>query len=165
MEKITWKLVSGYDNYEISSQGTLRNTKSGKVLKANNVRGYLQFCLTKDKKEKRLYAHRLVSIAFIDNPENKPHVNHIDGDKANNHKGNLEWVTVSENIIHAHQTGLIDSKGENCNASKLKDSEVLQIRELLKGTGMSQKTIGNVFGVGQDTISLIKTGKRWSHLK
>jgi len=60
-----------------------------------------------DGTTKRCRVHRLVAQAFIPNPENKPYVNHKDGNRANNCVANLEWVTASENAIHARQTGLI----------------------------------------------------------
>ena len=57
--------------------------------------------------QKRCRVHRLVAIAFIPNPDNKPYVNHKDGNRSNNHVSNLEWVTASENAIHARETGLL----------------------------------------------------------
>lgn len=70
-------------------------------MKANNVCGYLQVALQKHKKRKDEKIHRLVAEAFIPNPENKPQVNHIDGDKTNNNVNNLEWTTTSENQLHS----------------------------------------------------------------
>jgi hypothetical protein len=67
---------------------------------------YRDICMlhyVKNRKKKNMYIHRLVAEAFIDNPENKKFVNHIDYDKANNNIDNLEWVTHSENVIHANK--------------------------------------------------------------
>ena len=68
--------------------------------------GYLHVGLTINKKVKQMRVHRLVAEAFIPNPENKPYVNHIDGDRKNNHITNLEWVTPAENAQHAVEAGL-----------------------------------------------------------
>jgi len=64
---------------------------------------YMQVWLSISWKKKIFYIHRLVAQAFIPNPENKPQVNHIDGDKTNNHVDNLEWCTVTENQIHSYR--------------------------------------------------------------
>ena len=71
-------------------------------MKANNVCGYLQVALQKHKKRKDEKIHRLVAEAFIPNPENKPQVNHLDGNKLNNYYKNLEWCTNGENQIHSY---------------------------------------------------------------
>lgn len=88
--------------YEVSSYGRVRNL-TGKVLKT-----YIQNCGYEQVKlmNKHKQIHRLVAMCFIDNPEHKKYVNHIDGNKLNNNVSNLEWCTNSENIIHARKTGL-----------------------------------------------------------
>lgn len=93
------------NKYAISNFGNFkRNEKPGRIFSYNN--GYEFITLTINKKCNTFYIHRLVAIAFIPNPENKPQVNHIDGDKQNNTAKNLEWSTISENNLHGFKIGL-----------------------------------------------------------
>lgn len=102
-----FKIIEDYPNYEVSNLGNVRNKKTGKVLKPDKtIKGYLRVNFLKDGKLKHYLVHRLVATVFIPNPENKPQVNHIDGDKTNNQVENLEWNTYSENLKHAFRTGL-----------------------------------------------------------
>ena len=97
----TFVKVVGFENYEVSNLGKVRNIKSGKVLKPHlNHKGYLKHHLSKNNKLKELFLHRIIATAFIDNPEGKPCVNHIDENKLNNDLSNLEWCTVKENNVH-----------------------------------------------------------------
>ena len=103
-----WKAVPGYGNkYEVSSLGAVRN-KNTKQVKTQNIdkHGYARANLKNGRNAEHKFIHRLVAIAFIDNPHNKPQVNHIDGNKLNNSIDNLEWATGSENMIHAVENGL-----------------------------------------------------------
>jgi len=170
-----WKDIQGYDGvYQISNCGRLRRVwKKSKwnpegKLKILNYSfghdGYVKAGLTKNKKRKTYRIHRLVAIEFIRNPLNKPQVNHIDGNKSNNHISNLEWCTASENNKHAWDTGLAKAKrGEEHGASKLTQKQVDQIREL-KGL-KTQKQIAKIFNISQTTISEVHTGKTWKKLK
>jgi len=100
-----WKDIKGFDNYEVSTDGQVRNKKTGKVLKPRvNRGGYLSVVLYSNGKAISKYIHRLVAIAFIPNPENKPEVNHIDEDKTNNQVENLNWMTGKENINYGTRT-------------------------------------------------------------
>lgn len=96
-----WRPIKGYELlYFVSTLGRIKNYR-GKIIKpVNATGGYLMVGLYKNKLRKPFFIHRLVAIAFIANPKNKPFVNHKDFDKKNNKKTNLEWNTNKENIAH-----------------------------------------------------------------
>lgn len=101
-----WKTIDINPNYEVSNFGRVRN-KKGHIMKLQvGTHGYFQVNLDFDGKNKTKKVHRLVATAFIPNPYNKPQINHIDGNKQNNHISNLEWCTGSENVKHAFNIGL-----------------------------------------------------------
>ena len=95
-------------------------------------------------KHKLVTIHRLVAIHFISNPDNKPQVNHIDGDKTNNNIINLEWVTAQENNIHARKTGLHVSDGDKA-VNQIKDGIIINtfksISEASRVTGINRGNI------------------------
>ena len=106
-----WKDIPGYEGrYTISNRGSVKSylqRKSGRLLPGYDQEGYRVVSLS-DGKGNSLWIgiHRLVALAFIPNPENKPSVNHIDGAKDNNDVNNLEWVTPKENTQHAWENHL-----------------------------------------------------------
>lgn len=102
------KQIEGFDRYFINSSGVIQYKSSNKlkILKPRlNKDGYVIARLCKNGKRKDYLVHRLVAIAFIPNPENKPIVNHIDSDRSNNRLYNLEWNTAKENWNHACEYG------------------------------------------------------------
>lgn len=107
--------VQGFPDYWIYEDGRLWSDFTKRFLlefeigrkNKEGIKGYRAFKVCKDCFEKTYQVHRLVATHFIPNPENKPQVNHKDGNKGNNHVDNLEWVTQKENITHAWETGLI----------------------------------------------------------
>jgi hypothetical protein len=107
--KQIWKVIAGYENlYEVNSCGKVRNAKTHKELKGKiNNASYKRISLCKDGKSRYWLLHRLVAIAFIENSENKPIVNHKNGNTLDNTTENLEWVTHKENMEHASKTGLL----------------------------------------------------------
>lgn len=104
-----WKNIENFDNYQVSNLGNVRNlnfNKTGKVklLKQKTDKdGYSEIILCKNSKYKTFKVHRLVAINFVDNNDDKPQVNHINGNKSDNNVNNLEWVTASENLKHKHR--------------------------------------------------------------
>lgn len=95
------KQIYNYDNYMIDENGNIFNKTTNKYLKGSiGENGYKYYRLSQDNHKKMYYAHRLVAEHFLNNPNNFPVVNHIDGNKLNNNINNLEWVTYSENTKH-----------------------------------------------------------------
>lgn len=128
--KEIWKWIDGYKNmYQVSNFGRVRSVDRyvycevapdklqhlfGKVLKQGfNHKGYPIVYLSKDGKQKTITVHRLVAMAFIDNPLSLPQVNHKDGCKTNNRADNLEWCTNNYNQEHAWANGLQPSYEES----------------------------------------------------
>lgn len=101
-----WKDIKGFEGiYQISNMGRVKSFKAdpnGRILSIKNSKGdYLNIVLCHGNKRRSVKVHRLVAEAFIPNPDNKPEVNHKDGNKQNNRADNLEWVTRRENHRHA----------------------------------------------------------------
>lgn len=178
-----WKDIEGYEGlYQISNLGRVKslereawNGQAYHILKCRILKqrlistGYLMTTMSKNGKAITPLVHRLVAETFIPNPENKPTVNHINGNKTDNRLENLEWCTYSENEQHAWKTGLKipyeRKKGEDNSNSKLTDNEVYVIKGLLKETSLNLKEIGEIFDVKRSTINNIKRGVSWKHIK
>lgn len=108
--KLEPKIIPDYPNYTIDIDGTVTNIKSNRPVKHQvNQRRHLVE-LWKNNKKKHCLVHRLIAQAYIPNPNNLPQINHIDGNPSNNRLENLEWVTDRDNKLHAHRTGLINSR-------------------------------------------------------
>lgn len=160
----TWK-KSYLDNYEVSSLGNVRHIKR-KVLLNTNFKSspYPRVTAFNNGKYGSYLVHRLVAIAFIDNPKNKKFVNHKNGIKIDNRVENLEWVTRQENEYHAFNTGLKNSSGSNNSMSKLDEKKVKYIKE--KCTDSKQvHVLAKKFKVHRVTIQRIINGKIWNHVK
>lgn len=171
--KEVWKDIPGYEKfYQASNTGKVRSIDRiinnrkyvGVVLKpVVNEWGYKIIVLTKLGKKKNTRVHRVIAKTFIKNTNNKPCVNHKDGDKTNNHVDNLEWCTHKENSKHAVKTNLILT-GEDSKSSKLTKKQVLEIRRLYKNGEMSVVEISKKYNVFHNTISSIVNRRTWKNL-
>lgn len=177
-----WKDIPNYDGiYKVSNHGRVKSLRrytmhrgflrliKPRILKhGHDSYGYPMVCLTKDGVPKTVLVHKLVAKAFILNQENKPQVNHIDGNKANNYTSNLEWVTNQENVIHAFRTGISNADhctGERSWITKLTNQDILSIRKLMSQPNKpTQQSIADQHGVSQMTIHSIITRKTWKHI-
>ena len=164
--------VENYGYVTVNNLGTKVYSKSGifPALYADEF-GYIGFTAgtTNGSRQNRishfLRIHRLVAMAFLENPENLPEVNHKDGNKKNNCVTNLEWCTGEYNLNHAWSNGLINGlKGEKNGRSKLNDSQILEIREKFKN-GEKIAKISRDYNVSWTLIKFIVTGKNWKHIK
>ena len=158
-----WRDVVGYEGlYQVSNLGRVKSfhKNNAKIItpKPDN-HGYLRVVLCKDFKKKNRMVHVLVAQAFIPNPESKRQVNHIDGNKTNNHVSNLEWVTPAENIHHAFETGLRKSGCEHFRA-KLTAEQVREIRrDCVPGDPeLGFKPFARKFNVTSRVIGLVYHG-------
>lgn len=154
------KKIENNPNYLITEDGKIYSKTSKKFLSpATNDNGYLVVSL--EGKNKRV--HRLVATEYIPNPENKPEVNHIDGDKKNNHVVNLEWVTSKENKEHAWMLKLYkDIRQEHCNAIHTDKTIHLLCKDL--EDGLRNKDISEKYGVSKDLVAHIKAGDIWKSI-
>lgn len=161
-----WKYIKGYENlYLISNLGNIKSlpkkTRKGiRLLKPVKTQHYFTIDLVKEKKVKKYLLHRLVAQTFLENKENKPQVNHIDGDKSNNSIKNLEWNTRSENQLHSISTGLRTTVGAKNSQCKLSDNLVKQIFYDKR----IYKLISKDFGISIPTVCDIKRGYSWTHI-
>ena len=96
-------------DYSVSTEGEVRKDTTNYILSQSSQQDYKFVGLIINGKQKRMRVHRMVALTFIDNPDNKPYVNHINGNRSDNNVENLEWVTPSENTQHAVNTGLFKS--------------------------------------------------------
>ncbi len=154
-----WKEIEGfYGYYLISDFGRIKSIGGwcGSAKRKEKIRstsltkdGYIKVRLNKKDKDKTVRVHRLVAEAFIPNLENKDTVNHKDGNKRNNHKSNLEWITKVDNVKHAWKSGLCDSKHKKCEISKdgiewIKFDKLVDAKTYLESTGAKLANVSHL---------------------
>jgi hypothetical protein len=160
-----WKTIKGFEKYEVSNLGNVKSLKYGKEIllkqensRCNNLGCYKRVTLSLNNKFTRLQVHRLVAGLFIENPENKKCVNHIDGNPSNNKVENLEWCTHSENELHSYNfLGKINA------IRKLSTKDVDFIRQnATKGKFGNIKHLASLFQVDVSTIYNILKNKYYA---
>lgn len=113
MKKETWKQITGYSEYQVSSKGRIAS-KKGRTFKIlsphKNTKGYLRVSISNNGNEKKFFVHRLVAQAFCVGYDEGKEVNHINGNKLDNNYNNLEWVSHKDNSLHAKSMGLLKSR-------------------------------------------------------
>ena len=169
MEEI-WKSHENFENYEFSNHGRFRKADTKIVLKnttddktRKTVKGGYIITFLRHSKlgvRKRVRIHRMVALLFVHNPNPSEFdiVNHIDGDKANNHYSNLEWTTVYENNKHAIKNNLL------IIVQKLTDEDVREIREKYLSGECTIKEFALKYNVHPVTISSAINYKTWKNL-
>lgn len=171
-----WKEIKDFP-YSVSSTGLVRNNLTELILKGSkNQKGYLMVDLKYRGRRKNITVHTLVALNFIGERPDGFQINHIDGIKTNNSVENLEYVTPSENCIHALKSGLVPNRKysgkprnqnltrleKNLKISKLTELDVVEIKICLKASLISQKELAKIFNISPAIISEIKTGKIWN---
>lgn len=174
-----WRDIPGYEKlYKVSNYGrilaertiTSQGRRINQIVMAQDTDkdGYKKVGLRKCGKSKKFFVHRLVATAFIDNENDYPVINHIDGNPANNRFDNLEWCTVKYNVNFGDRAKKYSAKtrGEKHYNSILTEHDVLIIREtyIPGDPNYGQAAIARKYGVSRGTIESIVRNKSWKYL-
>lgn len=168
-----WKEYPLNKNYLVSKDGRIKSKRRNKELTPKeNWDGYHRIQIWDSGKCNMISWHRVVAITYIPNPDNKPVVNHKDGNKTNNHVDNLEWVTQSENIQHSWNNGL-SVKQFNCESTsreviQLKNNVIVarypSICEAARQTGLGRSNISFACNnLKQNGTLRVVGGYNWKH--
>ena len=149
------KDLKGFEGfYKITEDGYVFSNRSNKFLKSTiKPNGYVYLELNINGKVFYNRVHRLVALTYINNPHNKPFVNHLDGVKSNNNYKNLEWCTGSENNLHAVESGISTYHFNVYIITDLKglQHKIIGSKDVLKFTGISKNTLTKYVSSGQRT--------------
>ena len=154
--------------YEVSATGVV--TRNGKIIKTRLRAGYPSYTESINNKQRDVHVHRKVAETYIHNPHNLPCVNHIDGNKENNHVSNLEWVSHKENSQHASKMGLNDYQRtrktkNNVSARKVTMTQANEIRSKYVSGSRTHgaRALGREYGLPHTAILDILKGKTYTH--
>ena len=170
--------INGFDDYSVTEDGRIYSHRriinnqhfGGRFLKKRlNLEGYYKVTLMKNRKPFEKKVHRLIAECFIPNPNNKPCINHKDGNKQNNQISNLEWVTYKENTAHAIKHGLFVFADPNLpRVNRKLDKE--QIKEIFENYQENSQNKGlnffaNKFGLSTSAVSNLLKGKTYKEFQ
>lgn len=164
LDREEWRWVPGYEGRylvsdlgNVASVGFARGSEPYKVLSQTLCgAGYKKVSLRDGVRNRNVMVHRIVAMAFVPNPDNKPVVNHIDGNKLNNSSANLEWVSHSENCYHSVRV-LGNHHGGVEHSVKLTQEQAREIFD----SDLSNAELSRLYGVSDTMVSRIKRRKAW----
>jgi len=168
-----WRDIPDFEGYQVSSFGRvkgvdrlrkgktgLRLTNGQEMKQVLNKKGYPEVRLRKNGCHTRL-VHKLVASAFMTKPEGCTQINHLNGIKTDNRLENLQWVTSSQNQLHAYKLGLQPSRaGESNGRAILTDKKVTALKELYN-SGKSAKEVSEIMNINLYTVRQIISGRTW----
>ena len=183
MQSEVWRDVPGFEgHYQVSDFGSVKSLdryidhprigkifRKGKVLKQSYAsKGYKQVCLNVEGKTTTFRVHRLVAMAFLENPKDLETVNHIDGNKENNHVSNLEWCSVADNLRHASANGLMNhsSVTGSLNVNAILDEE--KVYAMMNDYFLKDrifKEIAKDYGISIATAYQAVKGSTWKQVQ
>ena len=156
--------------YNISTEGRIYDTQDHDFVKTFvDKKGYIHVNLRfhyNRNKVKTYRLHRIMASVFLPNPENKPQVNHIDGDKSNNAIWNLEWVTSKENVKHAFETGLHPIYSCDKSSHHIYTNEEIEnvCKFMYEYPNVYLKDIEKMFGIKYSTLQNLKLHRSWKDI-
>jgi hypothetical protein len=145
-EVTEWRDVPSAPGYESSADGRIRHACGDELGQWSNDQGYKMVRLKNPRRMAR--AHRLIADAWVPNPDNKPAINHINNDRADNRAENLEWCTQAENLAYAR-------KQRRSPNARLTDDQVAAIRNEYSQVGTSWESLGKRYGMSKRAIGRI----------
>lgn len=174
--KEIWKDIEGFEGiYQISNLGQVKSlekidrcpngglfTRPEIIMKQSDSDGYKRVQLYKDGKSKQKLIHRLVCEHFVENPENKSEVHHIDFDKSNNYYLNLRWSTSKENVNYTVEAGRKHNLSNNHHNAKITLNEAIKIKEMIKD-GIRVVDIHKQLSISINIIQNIKSKNSWKN--
>ena len=169
MKKEIWRPVKDFNGwYEVSNLGRVMRVRPGKathcglILKpSTSNRGRLRVTLTKNGQSKTMEVAMIVASSFLPPRPNGLQINHIDYNCKNNESTNLEFVTPSENILHAYKHGFVGGVGERQHLAKLKSKDISLIRK----SPLGSSALAMHYGVSRATIKAVRAHRTWKHIR